>query len=72
MFKVGDLITGNELNNYRFTNRDATCEIVSLHGGVEHLITVKVVKSRGYTGNTEFTVDSRGFKLVRPRFKGNS
>lgn len=72
MFKVGDLITGNELNNYGLTNKEATCEVVYLHKNSEYLITVKVVKSRGYTGDTEFTVNSRKFKLVRPKFKGNS
>lgn len=69
MFKVWDLITGNELNTYAFTSKDAICKVVLVRDG--NFMDVVVVKSPHYMGSTEFTVHKSKFKLVRPVFKGN-
>lgn len=69
-FKVGDLVTGNELNNYGFTNASATCKVVRIRGDI--LMDVVIIKHPTYNGDTEFIVASKKFKLVRPKFKGNN
>ena len=66
-FKVGDLVTGNELNNYGLTNASATCKVVRIRGD-----DVAIIKHPTYNGDTEFIVASKKFKLVRPKFKGNN
>lgn len=69
-FKVGDLVTGNELNDYCFTNNLATCNVVRILDDM--LMEVVILKHPTYSGDTEFIVASKKFKLVRPKFKGNS
>ena len=69
-FKVGDLVTGNELNTYGFTNTLATCKVVRILD--DRLMEVVVIKHPTYNGGTEFLVQSKKFKLVRSKFKGNS
>ena len=69
-FKVGDLVTGNELNGYGFTNALATCKVVRIHDDM--LMDVVILKHPTYNGDTEFIVASKKFKLVRPKFKGNN
>jgi len=69
-FKVGDLVTGNELNTYGFTNALATCKVVRIRDDM--LMEVAIIKHPTYNGDTEFIVTSKKFKLVRPKFKGNS
>lgn len=69
MFKIGDLITGNELNTHAFTNKDAICKVVLVRDG--NFMDVVVVESPYYRGKTEFTVHESKFKLVRASFKGN-
>ena len=69
-FKVGDLVTGNELNDYGFTNASATCKVVGILD--DRLMEVVVIKHPTYNNDTEFLVQSEKFKLVRPKFKGNS
>ena len=69
-FKVGDLVTGNELNGYGFTNALATCKVVRIRDDM--LMEVAILKHHTYSGDTEFIVASKKFKLVRPKFKGNS
>lgn len=68
-FKIGDLVTGNELNNYGFTNALATCKVVRIHD--DALMEVVILKHPAYIGDTEFFVSSDKFKLVKPKFKGN-
>lgn len=68
-FKVGDLITGNESNNYGFTDKTAICKVVRIADS--GFMDVVVVKSPHYSGSTEFTVKESKFKLVRPIFKGS-
>lgn len=70
MFKVGDLVTGNELNNYLVTNALATCTVARVLD--DCFIAVVVLKHPTYKGDTEFVVASKGFKLAKPKFKGNS
>ena len=70
MFKVGDLVTGNELNSYCFTNALATCKVVRIIN--EWLMEVVILKHPTYSGYTKFIVNSERFKLVRPKFKGNN
>ena len=70
MFKVGDLVTGNELNYYGFTNASATCKVVRIRDDM--FMEVTILKHPTYRGDTEFIVESKKFKLVRPKFKGNS
>ena len=70
MFKVGDIVTGNELNTYGFTNASATCKVVGIRDDI--LMNVVIIKHPTYSGDTEFIVESKKFKLVRPKFKGNS
>lgn len=69
MFRVGDVVTGNELNSHALTSRDAICKVVLVRDC--GLMDVVVVKSPHYKGSTEFTVYQSKFKLVRPSFKGN-
>ena len=69
-FKVGDLVTGNELNDYGFTNALATCKVVRIRDDM--LMEVVILKHPTYNGDTEFIVASKKFKLVRPKFKGNN
>ena len=69
-FKVGDLVTGNELNTYGFTNTLATCKVVRILD--DRLMGVAVIKHPTYNGDTEFIVQSEKFKLVKPKFKGNN
>ena len=69
-FKVGDLVTGNELNGYGFTNASATCKVVGILDDM--LMEVTILKHPTYSGDTEFIVASKKFKLVRPKFKGNN
>lgn len=69
MFKVGDEVTGNELNSYAFTSRYAICKVVRVMDG--GFMGVVVVKSPHFKGSVEFTVHNSEFKLVRPPFKGN-
>ena len=69
-FKVGDLVTGNELNNYGFTNCLATCKVVRIRG--DTLMDVVILKHPTYSGDVEFIVASKKFKLIRPKFKGNN
>ena len=69
-FKVGDLVTGNELNNYGFTNALATCKVVRIIS--ERLMEVVILKHPTYSSCTKFIVNSERFKLVRPKFKGNN
>jgi len=69
-FKVGDLVTGNELNNYGFTNALATCKVVRIRDDI--FMDVVILKHPTYNGDTEFIVASKTFKLVRPKFKGNN
>ena len=68
-FKVGDLVTGNELNGYGFTNASATCKVVRIRDDM--LMEVVILKHPTY-GGEKFIVASKKFKLVRPKFKGNS
>ena len=70
MFKVGDLVTGNELNTYGLTNASATCKVVRMRDDM--LMDVVILKHPTYNGDTEFIVAHKKFKLVRPKFKGNS
>lgn len=69
-FKVGDLVTGNELNNYGFTDSLATCKVVRIID--DERMNVVILKHPIYKGGTRFTVASEKFKLVKPKFKGNS
>ena len=69
-FKVGDLVTGNELNGYGFTNASATCKVVGILDDL--LMEVTILKHPTYSGDAEFIVESKKFNLVRPKFKGNS
>lgn len=69
-FKVGDLVTGNELNNYMVTNASATCKVVRILDDM--LMEVVILKHPTYNGYTEFAVSSKMFKLVKPKFKGNN
>ena len=69
-FKVGDLVTGDELNGYGFTNALATCKVVRILGDV--FMGVVILKHPTYKGDVEFIVSSEVFKLVRPKFKGNN
>lgn len=69
-FKVGDLVTGNELNTYGFTNASATCKVVRICN--DALMEVVILKHPTYSGDTEFIVSSERFKLVKPKFKGNN
>ena len=69
-FKVGDLVTGNELNNYGLTNASATCKVVRIRDDI--LMNVVIIKHPTYNGDTEFIVASKKFKLVRQKFKGNN
>ena len=69
-FKVGDLVTGNELNSYGFTNASATCKVVRIRDDI--LMNVVIIKHPTYNGDTEFIVASKKFKLVRQKFKGNN
>ena len=69
-FKVGDLVTGNELNGYGFTNALATCKVVRILDDV--FMGVVILKHPTYKGDVEFIVSSGVFKLVRPKFKGNN
>ena len=69
-FKVGDLVTGNELNSYGFTNASATCKVVEILS--DRFMWVVILKHPTYNGDTEFLVEYKKFKLVRPKFKGNN
>ena len=69
-FKVGDLVTGNELNNYGLTNASATCKVVRIRDDI--LMDVVIIKHPTYSDDTEFIVAYKKFKLVRPKFKGNN
>lgn len=69
-FKVGDLVTGNELNRYGFTNALATCKVVRIIN--ERLMEVVILKHPTYRSDVEFIVKSEKFKLVKPKFKGNA
>ena len=69
-FEVGDLVTGNELNYYGLTNASATCKVIGILDDM--LMEVTILKHPTYSGDTEFIVESKKFKLVRPKFKGNS
>lgn len=69
-FKVGDLVTGNELNYDGLTNNLATCKVVSIIN--DAIMRVVILKHPTYSGDTEFTVSPKKFKLVKPKFKGNS
>ena len=69
-FKVGDLVTGNELNKYCFTNALATCKVVRICNEV--LMEVVILKHPTYSGGAEFVVNSEKFKLIKPKFKGNN
>ena len=69
-FKVGDLVTGNELNGYGFTNDLATCKVVRIRDDM--LMEVVILKHPTYSGDIEFIVASKKFKLIRPKFKGNN
>ena len=70
MFKVGDLVTGNELNTYCFTNASATCKVVRIRDDI--FMDVVILKHPTYNGYTEFAVSYKMFKLVKPKFKGNN
>ena len=69
-FRVGDLVTGTETNRYGFTNALATCKVVRVLDDI--FMEVVILKHPTYRGNTEFFVSSDKFKLVKPKFKGNS
>lgn len=69
-FKVGDLVTGNELNNYALANALATCKVIRICNEV--LMEVVILKHPSFKGDTGFVVASRKFKLVKPKFKGNN
>ena len=69
-FKVGDLVTGNELNIYGFTNASATCKVVGTLS--DRFMLVVILKHPTYNGDKEFAVSSGMFKLVKPKFKGNN
>lgn len=69
-FKVGDLVTGTETNRYLVTNVLATCTVARVLD--DSFIAVVVLKHPTYKGDTEFVVASNQFKLVKPKFKGNS
>lgn len=69
-FKVGDIVTGNELNCYCFTNNLATCKVVRVRN--DALMDVVILKHPTYNGDVEFIVASEKFKLVKPKFKGNN
>lgn len=68
-FKVGDIVTGNALNGYGFTNALATCKVVRVRDDI--FMEVVILKHPTYKGDTEFFVSSDKFKLVKPKFKGN-
>lgn len=68
-FRVGDLLTGTEINRYGFTNALATCKVVRVLD--DCFIAVVVLKHPTYRGDTEFVVASKEFKLAKPKFKGN-
>ena len=70
MFKVGDIVTGNELNTYGLTNASATCKVIGMRDDM--LMEVVILKHPTYSGDTDFIVASKKFKLVRPKFKGNN
>ena len=69
-FKIGDIVTGNELNHYGFTNALATCKVVRVRN--DALMDVVILKHPTYSGDLEFLVASKKFKLVRSKFKGNN
>ena len=69
-FKVGDLVTGNELNNYGLTNASATCKVVRILS--DRFMWVVILKHPTYNGDTEFLVEYKKFKLVKSNFKGNN
>lgn len=69
-FKVGDIVTGNELNGYGFTNALATCKVVRVRDDI--FMDVVILKHPTYSGDVEFIVASKKFKLVRSKFKGNN
>lgn len=69
-FKVGDLVTGNELNKYVVTSASATCKVVRIRDDI--FMDVVVLKHPTYNGDREFAVSYKMFKLVKPKFKGNN
>lgn len=69
-FKVGDIVTGNELNTYGFTNASATCKVVRILDDI--FMDVVILKHPTYNGHVGFAVSSKMFKLVKPKFKGNN
>ena len=69
-FKVGDIVTGNELNNYGLTNASATCKVVRIRDDI--FMDVIILKHPTYNGYTEFIVSYKMFKLVKTKFKGNN
>lgn len=68
-FKVGDLVTGNALNCYGFTNALATCKVVRVRDDI--FMEVVILNHPTYKGDIEFLVSSDKFKLVGTKFKGN-
>lgn len=69
-FKFGDLVTGTETNRYIITNALATCTVARVLD--DCFIAVVILKHPTYKGDTEFVVASNEFRLVKPKFKGNS
>ena len=53
-----------------FTNALATCKVVRAWDDI--FMEVVILKHPTYKGDIEFFVSSDKFKLVKPRFKGNS
>ena len=70
MFKVGDIVTGNELNTYGLTNASATCKVIGMRDDM--LMEVVILKHPTYNGHAEFAVSYKMFKLAKPKFKGNN
>lgn len=69
-FRVGDLVTGTETNRYGFTNALATCKVVRVLDDI--FMDVVILKHPTYSGDVEFLVASKEFKLAKPKFKGNN
>lgn len=62
-FKVGDLVTGNELNNYGLTDASATCKVVKILS--DRFMWVVILKHPTYNGDTEFLVEYKKIQTLQ-------
>ena len=78
MFKVGDLVIGNQYNNYRVTNKKSICKVIKVRSKFTiKVVIVKVLDNytpaiKAMKNKMEFVVYALTFDLYARKKKNTS